>query len=587
MTTKGQVTKDPAPGKGTAGSGGAGKVSGPGPATVPGGIVALNPSDGLFLRAEHLDVIQSYARELAMAVGVGSGTGVVYGFHVILDGSKPELEVSAGLAVSPTGRPLRSSRSAYVSLAPKDLPPIGDNGFWVIQVEHASWDDGRENVYGILCDEPCAGSESSIRPWTIEGVTVSLRADEIPGLRGVPRFRRRSWLASQYFERERRQSGPWVVPQNESGAVSSIVAQDWSKGPGQPATAAVPIGAIQLADDGTWILDIWTARRDIGGAPADNRWRARLAMRPWNVFLAQVLQFQDQLTSLMLAKRVVGTREVFDRRAKLVEEFLEDVEDKDTGKRKEVKALRAAYGEVEAPYAFSLEGQSLMERGFDQVPPAGYLACERQEATSERLEQLFGAHVDLEICHVRADYVAGAVEEAQHLDRIPLQPEIGDEAKVGVDILVPDISADLKGLYAGEYGWIAFVRRREARCESEAPGLDLVDVYVVEVLEAPVDKVREGQLPDSSKRVGSLSYPKDGWEYPGSAAALDVPIKEFISFSIIAVASADTRRPLAALRASLFGASLDGGGNPPQVLALAPAGVDREAIIVVLPSNLA
>ena len=47
------------------------------PTGMPGvPLTALNPLDGLFLRAEHLAAIQNYARELTRAVSRAGGAGV-------------------------------------------------------------------------------------------------------------------------------------------------------------------------------------------------------------------------------------------------------------------------------------------------------------------------------------------------------------------------------------------------------------------------------------------------------------------------------------------------------------------------------
>ena len=66
-----------------------GSSSGPatpasGASSAGGGIVRLNPFDGLFLRAEHLEQLQAYARELTHALGQAGGTGVVHGYGVTL-----------------------------------------------------------------------------------------------------------------------------------------------------------------------------------------------------------------------------------------------------------------------------------------------------------------------------------------------------------------------------------------------------------------------------------------------------------------------------------------------------------------------
>src|SRR6185312_15676054 len=83
--------------------------------------------------------------------------------------------------------------------------------------------------------------------------------------------------------------------------------QQWAPSPiapGDPAiveakseTSAVPLAILfpPVGDAGEWRPDIWAVRRDRGAAPPDDFWRWRLGMRPWAVFIAQVLQFQHQL----------------------------------------------------------------------------------------------------------------------------------------------------------------------------------------------------------------------------------------------------------------------------------------------------
>lgn len=564
--------------------------TGPDAASAGGDIVALNPSDGLFLRAEHLKVIQSYARELAMAVGIGSGTGVVYGFDITfedtLDGAGPALVVSPGLAISAVGRPLRSSTSVVVSLSPSDLPEVGPDGFWVVEVKPAQWNFGNENVYGNLCDDPCGSAGSAIAPWTAEGITVSLRADDLPGLSVVEPVRHRNWLASHYFERERNQGGPWVVPTNGPGTVDPIQGRDWTKGAGAPVASGVPIGVIQLVGD-SWILDVWTARRDIGGPPAENTWRNRLAMRPWNVFIAQVLQFQNQVAATAIAKAEVERREIVDERDEPTERFIEQMSETPVARWTDYKEFVSSYRQATRPYVLVSDGRSLLELGFDELPPAGYLGgitSAKGVATAKslraRLQALFGEKVDLRLCAVRADYVAGAVEEAQHLDRIPLDSQYDT---VAVDILVPVELADLPGLRTEAYRWVAFTRRREAHCQSGIDDeRDLVEVYLAKTdLDELMKSAREGRVADEAQRLGELEYPAGGWDYPGGDLALDVGVSERSPVILVAVASTEERRPLAALRASLFAASFDEGAPPPRVWSVAAPAADAEAIVVL------
>ncbi len=89
----------------------------------------------------------------------------------------------------------------------------------------------------------------------------------------------------------------------------------------------VPL-AVLLQVDGRWVVDTWTARRDIGAGSAEDTWRSRLGMRPWNVFMAQVLQFQDQLNALVpdLALFHAVQKEVVDPRDTLARELIAEFE---------------------------------------------------------------------------------------------------------------------------------------------------------------------------------------------------------------------------------------------------------------------
>lgn len=555
-----------------------------------GGFVSLNPSDGLFLRAEHLNAIQSYARELAMAIGIGAGTGVVHGFDVTyddtLDGNGPALVVSPGLAIDPVGRPLRSTTSTAVSLAPDDLPNVGPDGFWVVEVHPAQSSFGNENVYGNLCDDPCGSTGSAIQPWTAEGISVSLRPDDMPGLSVVQSPRHRNWLASHYFERERSQGGPWVVPANGPGTVDPITGRDWTRGAGAPLPAGVPIGAVQLVG-GSWVLDVWTARRDLGRPPAEDTWRHHLAMRPWSVFIAQVLQFQEQVAATSLVEAEVERREVVDERDKPTEKFIEQLSDTPVARWHDYKEFVASYREATRPYVLISDGTSLLELGFDELPPAGYLGgvtSGKDAATGKnlraRLQAVFGEKIDLRLCAVRADYVAGAVEEAQHLDRIPLDSPYGT---VAVDVLVPVELADLRGLRTEAYRWVAFTRRREAHCGTDlGDERDRVEVYRMSgEQEQALAIASQGRVGAVAELLGELEYPAGGWDYPGGDLALGLGLSERSRVLLLAVTSTEERRPLGALRASLFAASLDEGTPRPPVWSVAAPDAPAEAIVVL------
>jgi hypothetical protein len=305
-------------------------------------------------------------------------------------------------------------------------------------------------------------------------------------------------------------------------------------------------------------------------------------MRPWSVFLAEILQFQDQFGSLTIPDQQPEDQEVYDERDRRTEKFLEQLSDTPVARWKDYKDFRA-YRDKAGPVVLESKGRSLQALGFDELPPAGYIdgVTSKDLGSPSRLrsqlEVLFGTNVNLRICHVRADYVAGAVEDAQHLDRIPLHST--EYGKVDVDILLPDRLADLEGLRTEQYGWVAFTRRRSARCEG-----DLVEVYRVEgAVDDTTAAFSNGQMPNGATHLGQLSYPIDGWEYPGGA--LGASVKKGFDMTLLAIATSEERRPLMALRASLFAASLDGGAAPPPVSSILPSSMQAEAIVVIDTDN--
>ena len=376
------------------------------PAIAGGVFTRLNPADGLFLRSEHLDTMGQYSSDLAASVGAGLGAGVVFGFSCSLSATNDAVYATAGLAIA-SGQPLHSTAMTTVSLT--DLHP-GTDDFWVVEIVPATWEYGSEPVYGGLCESPC-GRGSGIQPYAAEGVELTLRRDSLKGFGDVEHSLQRNWLASNYFERERKYGGastrsanaPWLLP---ASPVEDIIGHPWSAGTGHHDQAAVPLGVVWKRD-GKWHLDVWTARRDRGEPTPSAAWQWRLGWRPRSVFFAQVLQFQDQLEQ----------------------------------------------ADVSPLYAL----------GFQELPPAGYLPWGFENMDDGDMQTaaqtIFGPEVDVRVRKCRADYVAHAVEQVQHMDRIPLKGRVAGSPKV--DLLVPAESSDLQSTWTGAYGWSAFVRRRE------------------------------------------------------------------------------------------------------------------------------
>jgi hypothetical protein len=433
--------------------------------SVGGPISRLNPADGLFLKAVHLDGMQKYSSALSAALGIAVGTGVVYGFELKIQDNV--LIATEGLALSAAGRPLQSGTALKLPLTGDYLPPLDNaDGFWLIVLEPAEELAGSENAYGAVCAEPCEGV-GTIQPWINSLVRLRLQKQTMEGLSTfTDPQRRRNWLASRYFEKERQRTDPWVVPKARATAIPPLLTRTWGEGGVAPAEAAVPIGVLQKTVAG-FVLDTWTARREVNGPPGAVRWDGHLARRSWPVFLAQVLQFEDQLRSMggVQGKSVASKKPIVGPQQKLVEGYFSSVEGTAVGELKNFKKFKSRWQELEKS-SFLNDGRSLVEMGFAELPPAGYLDSLDGQDWLGRITELFDGRVTLRFCAVRADYVAGAVQAAQHLDRIPLDPTA--QPLPEVDILVPFIPADLIDLQVDQslsYGWVAFVRHSPKVCD--------------------------------------------------------------------------------------------------------------------------
>jgi hypothetical protein len=567
-----------------------------------GAFERLNPADGLFLRADHLKEMQQYTSDLAAAVGAGLGPGVASGFKCTLSENHDAVQVTGGLAFA-QGQPLRSTQMATVSL--KELSPAATD-FWVVEIVAASWPFGSEPVYGGLCEDPC-GKGSGIHPFTAEGIELRLRNDTFPNFGDGLQKLRRNRLASYYFERERKYGGesspspnaPWLLPIN--GQIGSITEHPWPDGTGSWDDAAVPLGVV-WKDGEEWQLDVWTARRDLGDPTPAAAWQWRLGWRPRSVFIAQVLQFQAQLADVRIGERAEPSAN-----QKKAVEYIEAI-------RKRARAEKMLADLADCARLIS-EGEfvSLVDLGFDELPPAGYLPFKVSSSIEEMqqsADELFGSEVEVVVRECRADYVAHAVEEAQHMDRIPLDAPL--KRKPRIDLLVP--RADLVDLVAtngiDSYRWAAFVRHRDD--QREEPPRDRVDVFLwtanrdeMHMLDIDEDRSRflqqvVDQLADQPgqhdklQALGSVSYPQAEWGVPvdeRKEPAWQTVHKAVntgkVRCAVLGVASAPDRQSLAAARATLFVApqrddpSPASMSLPPAYVAVAPK-LPAEAIVVIV-----
>lgn len=544
------------------------KTAGPdsdGTASTSGGLVRMNFFDGLFLRAEHLNVVQDYARDLARSVGAASGPGVVEGLGLTLESDR--LLADAGLAIAADGHVLRAA--VPMSYALGDLQVATDT-FWWVQLEPAEWTYGDEAVQGLLCDDPCSGG-STHQSRRVEGVRLCLQAASETGLDGVTRGKR-SWLASRRFQAERHDAGGWPDPADPPPTSS----------PPQRNTApenVVRLGVLcpPKADRG-WQLDVWTARRDRGDPPPTRYWQWHLGMRPWDVFIAQVLQFQAELADLSPVSDP-GARVRGDALLKHLAELLgrlhatdqDQAEEQDQGYdgdvAQEVDQLRAGLTEELADLtggvAALATGRTLAELGFVELPPAGFLPCAgatRAEIRRE-LEDLLGdpAYLD-RVCTCTIGDLGGLLAAAQHRPRLSLAapPAPGS----GLAVYVPILNE------RPAFGWVLFTREDGTVCPEATPDQaapDEVDVYVPD---QPGEPPQHGQRPDGAP-TATLRYPAGTWAVPegggdGSGRVFEAVQKLFADGVVVAVdawVTTEVRRPLGALRAALLAARFTPDGQ--------------------------
>ena len=90
----------------------------------------------------------------------------------------------------------------------------------------------------------------------------------------------------------------------------------------------------------------------------------------------------------------------------------------------------------------------------------------------------------------------------------------------------------------------------------------------------------------SAPPIGTLLFPPDGWAYPGNKAALEMlDYDDRLVLGAVAITIEDDRRPLGALRAHLFLASLVQQRSFVPVQALATLAAPQELIVILVGSS--
>lgn len=176
--------------------------------------------------------------------------------------------------------------------------------------------------------------------------------------------------------------------------------------------------------------------------------------------------------------------------------------------------------------------EAMLVSNFEELPPAGVLPRPFDQSPDQYFRSLFGNSADLEVVQVQADCALRALEQTQHLDRIPVGAETTPQPYV--QLLVPMAArTDLKYVKPqGEYPWMVFVRA------CGRPKVDEVPVYVVDAEDGPGEgNLGRGRnapaeqsgietwLRETGAALGDptavLTYPVDSWARPRSGDQFD------------------------------------------------------------------
>ena len=445
-----------------------------------GPLTRLNFFDGFLLRASHLEIEQGYGRALAHLAARAQGWGIVEGFDASSKGDA--IAIGAGFAIDHDGRPLLLRRPATVDvdelLATRSTSeheavgveiaadfercdrkdrgpdaPASRDGLYRLCIGASERLCGQEDVMGALCDNACVKDWE--RPYIVEGVRAWLEPVEVSTAKsnaeslGVAH--ERSLVASAYFVAERARGGHLI-------SAAGLASTTWCHGARAQTGGCVPLAIVSIRGRRVAFLDQWTARREHIEMPPKHYWALATRMRPYNLFLAEVLQFQCQLAGLLTTDDGGGANDPCAEERSLLAEARRWLADARTEYQRVVEnrgradALRMPGGltkidELERRIDGALlhrgagRRRLLVDGGIVELPPAGYLPVDPTSAISvnEQVRRWMGEGVDLRFCRVRHDYVQHAFEEAQHMDRISLLQGLDDPSRrPEVDILVPD-----------------------------------------------------------------------------------------------------------------------------------------------------
>ncbi|WP_342807654.1 hypothetical protein [Alteromonas sp. M12] len=523
-------------------------------------LTRLNYFDGKFLRAPDLQLEQAALLNQIRLSNQAAGGGIVNGFDCTL-ASGQQIAISAGLGYDWQGRALvlsqdievglgqllvqtqntstaKAKSSEFISsdfktceLRKSDTGSnnvLANQELYLIVLYHLEAYCGEEDVYGKLCSEACISSTQ--RTHIVEG--LSIRAvpltltEALKSSTHVSLAQKhlRSRTVSAYFEQEK-------------NAISSLISQQglnaatWCLGAEGLSGEGIAIGMLSKIGDTVVFLDAWGVRRERIVPPAQQYWAARMGMRNWQIYLAQILQFQCQLRDCLgsfdpldppvthdpcadekaLLKSAAADMQRLlsyytDMSAKLtqIEKLPKaSIESQVSITTLDVDALRVSIDRLQAVGSSQISQQLLIDCGIVELPSAGYLpvVADSDLSINQQVYQLMGKGVDLRFCAVREDFVHHALEEAQHMQRICLLSGLDNAANIQeVDILVPEGQINLLEQAQIQPGF-------QAHIDSSDAGLGMMLHLVADAFKGTLDKnsIRDEMVLHSASKRSNLN----------------------------------------------------------------------------------
>ena len=447
---------------------------------LPSALTGLHYFDGQPMRDASLTAEQNYRRALAALSARTGGYGVAHGLNVE-PVSGDVVNIGAGLAVDGLGRVLHLPSARAISMnaliassrtlpmAMEETASTSPELLRCIKLWTKRAPAVRDAVSTWVVTASWAEASGAVKGGTVMREGVRLRA--LPLQLRTPlarskaivldaRVHLRSLTASAAFADEWARGGSLV-------SRDGLLRGAWCLGAQFDDRREVPLAVVAMAGDALLFADEWIVRRERHEAPPARYWAGLMRMRPWSAFLAQVLQFQCQLSDAGVAGGTLprttcdDTREVIANAATylanvyalwqpaklvLAEAYTPQGRDEaailaQSGGATRLESLAREMIHLSNVVQLMPADRQLIRHGIVELPPAGFLPVSvgNKQTVNDQVRTLLGDGLDLRFCIATPDMLGEELEEAQHMERISLLRGIDDpDHKPRVDIFVPD-----------------------------------------------------------------------------------------------------------------------------------------------------